>query len=81
MEETVSILCVYGVYVCLGVAGFQGEDCSVDMDLCSLGTCQEHTVTCTETGNGQNVTCICEKGNSPWTHVTFQTRQITNVGS
>ncbi|XP_064792399.1 protein eyes shut homolog [Oncorhynchus masou masou] len=49
-------------YICHCPFGFQGEDCSVDMDLCSLGTCQERTVTCTETGNGQNVTCICEKG-------------------
>lgn len=46
----------------LFVAGFQGKDCAVDIDLCSLGLCQEHALKCIETEDGNNVTCICEKG-------------------
>ncbi|XP_067092648.1 protein eyes shut homolog [Osmerus mordax] len=49
-------------YMCQCPFGFEGKDCSEDVDLCSLEICQEHTLRCTETWDGQNVTCICEKG-------------------
>ncbi|KAM6956330.1 protein eyes shut homolog [Aplochiton taeniatus] len=49
-------------YICHCPFGFEEKDCSKDVDLCSLGICQEHSLKCTETKNGQNVTCICEKG-------------------
>lgn len=44
------------------IVGFKGKDCSVDIDLCSFGMCSEHTMMCTETEDGQNVTCMCERG-------------------
>ncbi|KAM4607482.1 protein eyes shut homolog [Polymixia lowei] len=49
-------------YICHCPFGFKGKDCSVDIDLCSFKLCSEHTLTCTETMDGQNVTCICKKG-------------------
>lgn len=47
------------------VAGFKGKDC-MDVDLCSLGLCGEHALTCTETESGQNVSCTCERGGEPF---------------
>lgn len=47
------------------VAGFSGKDCSVDVDLCSLGLCGEHTVICAETESGQDVSCTCGRGVEP----------------
>lgn len=34
----------------------------MDIDLCSLGLCSEHTLVCAETRDGQNVSCTCERG-------------------
>nr|XP_061794505.1 protein eyes shut homolog [Nerophis lumbriciformis] len=49
-------------YICHCPLGFKGKDCSIDIDLCILGMCTEHTIMCTETEDGQNVSCVCEKG-------------------
>ncbi|XP_065815558.1 protein eyes shut homolog [Labrus bergylta] len=49
-------------YICHCPLGFKGKDCSVDIDLCSFGLCSEHTLICSETKDGQNVSCICKSG-------------------
>ncbi|XP_017164565.1 protein eyes shut homolog isoform X2 [Poecilia reticulata] len=49
-------------YICHCPLGFKGKDCSVDIDLCSFGLCSEHTLICSESRDGQNVSCTCEKG-------------------
>ncbi|XP_058507232.1 protein eyes shut homolog [Solea solea] len=49
-------------YICHCPFGFKGKDCSVDIDLCSFGACSEHTLSCTETSDGQDVSCTCERG-------------------
>lgn len=37
------------LFIQLTIAGFKGKDCSVGVDLCSLGPCGEHTLICAET--------------------------------
>ncbi|XP_054654555.1 protein eyes shut homolog isoform X4 [Dunckerocampus dactyliophorus] len=49
-------------YICHCRLGFKGKDCSIDIDLCSFGMCSEHTIMCTETKDGHNVSCTCERG-------------------
>ncbi|XP_061546314.1 protein eyes shut homolog isoform X4 [Phycodurus eques] len=49
-------------YICHCPLGFKGKDCSIDIDLCAFGMCTEQTLICTETKDGQNVSCICERG-------------------
>ncbi|XP_077468678.1 protein eyes shut homolog isoform X2 [Stigmatopora argus] len=49
-------------YICDCPLGFKGKDCSIDIDLCILGMCTQHTLMCTETQDGQNVSCVCERG-------------------
>ncbi|XP_061766366.1 protein eyes shut homolog isoform X2 [Nerophis ophidion] len=49
-------------YICHCPLGFKGKDCSIDIDLCSFGMCSEHTMMCTETKDGHNVSCTCERG-------------------
>ncbi|XP_034008091.1 protein eyes shut homolog [Trematomus bernacchii] len=49
-------------YICHCPVGFKGKDCSVDIDLCSFGLCSEHTLICSETKGGQNVSCTCKRG-------------------
>lgn len=40
---------MFFLFIQLTTAGFKGKDCSVGVDLCSLGPCGEHTLICAET--------------------------------
>lgn len=37
------------LFIQLTIAGFKGKICSVGVDLCSLGSCGQHTLICAET--------------------------------
>lgn len=42
--------------------GFNGTDCSFDVDLCSMGVCSNYSLSCTETDSGHNYSCACGPG-------------------